>query len=49
MSTLAVVAAQAEVVNELPIEPIAYGIITFCALTATLLVTYAFRSVGTRH
>lgn len=50
MSALSVVASSgAEVVNELPIEPTAYGVIAFCILMASLVVTYAFRSVGTRH
>jgi len=38
-----------KVVNELPIPPLAYGITAFVCLFAGLLVTYAFRSVGTRH
>jgi len=38
-----------KVVNELPIPPLAYGIVAFVVLVAGLLVTYAFRSVGTRH
>ncbi|WP_435300417.1 hypothetical protein [Timonella sp. A28] len=49
MSSLIVAAAESEVVNQLPISPVAYGVITFCALFATLLVTYAFKSVHTRH
>jgi len=49
VSTLALVAAEAEVVTELPIEPIAYGVVAFCALTAALVITYAFKSVRTRH
>lgn len=49
MSALAVVAESAEVVNELPMEPIGYAIVAFCVLFASLVVTYAFRSVGTRH
>lgn len=38
-----------EVVNELPIPPVAYGIIAFAGLMGLLFVTYAFRSLGTRH
>ncbi|GIJ00511.1 hypothetical protein CLV28_1315 [Sediminihabitans luteus] len=37
------------IVNHLPIPPIAYGLLAFGGLVALLLVTYAFRSVGTRH
>lgn len=37
------------VVTELPIHPIMYGVLAFGALMALLLVTYAFRSVWTRH
>ncbi len=36
-------------VNELPFPPIAFGIIAFVVLTSLLLITYAFRSVGSRH
>jgi hypothetical protein len=39
----------AEQTVELPFEPIVFGIAGFGALIALLLVTYAFRSVGTRH
>jgi hypothetical protein len=39
----------AGVVNELPIPPLAFGLLAFGGLVALLLVTYAFRSVGTRH
>lgn len=39
----------AEAVHELPIPPVAYGLLGFSALVGLLLVTYAFRSVGTRH
>ncbi|MDN5558029.1 MAG: hypothetical protein L0G23_01130 [Ruaniaceae bacterium] len=38
-----------EVVNELAVAPIWFGIITFSVLVLLLFVTYAFRSVGTRH
>lgn len=34
---------------ELPISPIAYGLLAFAGLMALLLATYAFRSVWTRH
>jgi hypothetical protein len=49
VSALAVVAENAEAVNALPMEPIGYGVVAFCILFASLVVTYAFRSVGTRH
>lgn len=39
----------AESAAHLPIPPIAYGLLAFGGLVALLLVTYAFRSVGTRH
>ena len=38
-----------EHVNELPVEPIVFGLGGFGGLVAMLLVAYAFRSVGTRH
>ncbi len=38
-----------EVVNALPVPPVWYGIIAFVLLVFLLLVTFAFRSVGTRH
>jgi hypothetical protein len=38
-----------EHVNELPVEPIFFGLGGFGGLVALLLVAYAFRSVGTRH
>ncbi len=37
------------VVNELPIEPAAFGLLAFVGLMGLLFVTYAFRSVGSRH
>ncbi|MHA7134085.1 hypothetical protein [Oerskovia turbata] len=39
----------AEAVNHLPIPPVGYGVVAFGVLFGLLLVTYAFRSVGTRH
>ncbi|NMR21632.1 hypothetical protein [Cellulomonas fimi] len=38
-----------EQTTALPFEPIFYGIGALAAFMAALLVTYAFRSVGTRH
>ncbi len=37
------------VVNELPIPAEAFGLLAFTGLMALLFITYAFRSVGTRH
>ena len=37
------------VVNELPIPAEAIGLLAFTGLMALLFVTYAFRSVGSRH
>lgn len=39
----------AEAVNELAVSPVLFGVLGFAGLIALLLVTYAFRSVGTRH
>ncbi|GHS88810.1 hypothetical protein [Cellulomonas hominis] len=41
--------AVAETTHELPFPPAVFGLAGFGALVALLLVTYAFRSVGTRH
>ncbi len=35
--------------NELPFDPVVFGIGGFGGLVVLLLVTYAFRSVGHRH
>lgn len=48
-AALAVAQEGAEVVNELPVSPVLFGLLAFTALVSLLLVTYAFRSVGTRH
>lgn len=45
----ALLAQEAEAVNHLPMAPAAFGLVSFGALLALLAVTYAFRSVGTRH
>mgnify|MGYP007022349425 CR=1 FL=1 len=37
------------VVNELPIPPEAFGLLAFSGLMGLLFVTYAFRSLGSRH
>ena len=45
----AVLAETEHVVNELPIPAPAIGLLVFTGLMALLFVTFAFRSVGTRH
>ncbi|MFS0702483.1 hypothetical protein AB6N24_21110 [Cellulomonas sp. 179-A 4D5 NHS] len=35
--------------TELAVSPVVFGLSAFGGLIAMLLVTYAFRSVGTRH
>ncbi|MDE0572792.1 hypothetical protein ON058_05110 [Demequina sp. B12] len=42
-------AESTHVVNELPIPAEAFGLIAFTGLMALLFVTFAFRSIGTRH
>ena len=50
MHAVVIAAAEAaEHTRELPVDPIYYGLGAFGGLIALLLVTYAFRSVGTRH
>ncbi|SDD66503.1 hypothetical protein SAMN05216410_3671 [Sanguibacter gelidistatuariae] len=49
LTTVLAAAEESEVVNHLPMPPIAFGITAFVVLTALLVVTYAFRSVWTRH
>jgi hypothetical protein len=39
----------AEAARELPIPPLAFGLLTLAVFAALLLVTFAFRSVGNRH
>ncbi|HWS58089.1 MAG TPA: hypothetical protein VN257_06075 [Actinotalea sp.] len=39
----------AEAATQLPIPPVGFGLLAFGGLLALLAVTYAFRSVGTRH
>jgi hypothetical protein len=48
-AALLAVEAVAEHANQLPVSPVAFGLTAFGGLVALLLVTYAFRSVGTRH
>ena len=49
LRALIAVEESAEAANHLPIPPEAVGLLGFGALLALLAVTYAFRSVGTRH
>ncbi|GAA4965380.1 hypothetical protein [Kineococcus glutinatus] len=35
--------------TELPMSPLAFGIVAMCVLVALLLVTFAFRNTGSRH
>lgn len=46
---LSAAATTEEVHRELPIPPAAFGILAFASLMTLLFVTFAFRSVGTRH
>lgn len=39
----------AEAAVHLPVPPVGIGLLAFGALMALLAVTYAFRSIGTRH
>ena len=48
-AALIAAAEAAEHTNELPIPPILFGVGAFVGLVAMLLITFAFRSVGTRH
>lgn len=48
-ATVLAAAEEHEVVNHLAIPPAAFGITTFVVLSALMAVTYAFRSVWTRH
>ncbi len=49
LAALVVAAEEAEVVNQLPIPAEAIGLLAFSGLMALLFITFAFRSVGTRH
>jgi hypothetical protein len=44
-----VVNAAGEVVNELPLPTIAYGLIVLVGFFALGLVTYSYRNVANRH
>lgn len=41
--------AEGEKVNELPMSPVAYGLIAVVVFAVLLGVTFAFRSVANRH
>ena len=45
----AVLAEESELVNHLAIPAPFFGVVAFVVLTGLLAVTYAFRSVWTRH
>ena len=45
----AVLAESEEVVNHLAIPPAGFGVLAFTLLMTLLFVSFAFRSVGTRH
>jgi hypothetical protein len=44
-----ILASTEHVVNELPIPAPAIGLLAFAGLMSLLFITFAFRSVGTRH
>ncbi|MFC0646315.1 hypothetical protein [Cellulomonas phragmiteti] len=46
---IAAAGTAAEHSDALPFPPVVFGVGAFVGLLAMLLVTYAFRSVGTRH
>lgn len=48
-AVLLAVEEHSETVTQLPIPAVGFGLLAFGALMALLGVTYAFRSVGTRH
>ena len=39
----------AEHARELPMPPLAFGIVTMCILMSLLLITFGFRNTGSRH
>jgi inner membrane protein involved in colicin E2 resistance len=48
-SSLVALSGGHEIVNELAVHPIWFGVIALTLLLFLLLVAYAFRSVHTRH
>jgi hypothetical protein len=49
MPELIIAAAVEEAESFLPVPPAAIGILTMATFILLLLITFAFRSVGTRH
>ena len=45
----AAAAAEGEKLRELPIPPVAFGLLALAGFGVLLVATYAFRSVGNRH
>jgi hypothetical protein len=43
------VLTEAPIVNELPMSPLGYGLLAIGTFAVLLAITFAFRSVGTRH
>ena len=46
---VATAAAEGEQLRELPIPPVAFGLVALAAFGALLVATFAFRSVANRH
>ena len=46
---LSVLATEAEVVNELPLPPIVFGLIALTVFVSVALVFWSFRDVANRH
>ena len=44
-----IIASGSETVHELPIDPIAYGLIAFVILITLLGITFAFRNFGSKN
>ncbi len=49
INVVATAVQEGETLRELPVPPAAIGLLTIAFFGLLLLVTYAFRSVGTRH
>ncbi len=47
--SMILMAAVEEAAAESSVPPVAIGLLAFAGLMALLFITYAFRSVGTRH
>ena len=43
------VLTEGPIVNELPMSPLGYGLLAIGSFAALLAITFAFRSVGTKH